>query len=142
MRAVGFDRRRAHREQIGDLLITMPLRDELEDLPLALRQRIVSVDDPLVRKVTNVIVEHHGRNGGTEERLAGSDRAHSPNQIGGSRILQQIPAPACSACVMYASSACMLRINRPTDGRRRTIWRVASMPFRSGMPISRMTTSG
>ena len=45
--AVGFHRRRADRQEIGDLLVAVSLGDELEDLALALRQRFVPITMPL-----------------------------------------------------------------------------------------------
>src|SRR5687767_16032983 len=90
MPAVRFDRGRADRQPLGDLFVAVAFRDQLKDLPLALRERIVAVYDAFVCEALYILVEHDSRDGRTEEGLALGDRGNGGNQIRADRILQQI----------------------------------------------------
>ena len=75
---------------VGDLLVAVPFGDELEDFALALRQRVVAVDDALVGEVPHVVVEHDLGDRGAEERLAGGHVGDRADQVGVGGILQQV----------------------------------------------------
>ena len=80
VRAVRLDRDRADREQFGNLFVAVSFGDQLEDLPLALGQRVEAIGHAFLGQVPDVVVEHHFGDHGAEERLAGRDGGHAANQ--------------------------------------------------------------
>src|SRR5262245_38125837 len=94
MGSVRFHGSWTDRQQVGNLLVAVALRYELKNLALALRQRIVPIDDSLVRQVADVVVEHDGSNRWTEKRLARGHRSNRANQVRVGGVFQEVAARA------------------------------------------------
>ena len=89
VRAVHRDGVHAEVEHHGDLLVRLAVRDELQDLLLALRQPVVRVVRSFERAGLDR-ADEDARELGAEVLLAGRDRADRARQVGLDRVLQDV----------------------------------------------------
>src|SRR5689334_7113935 len=67
MRAMRFHGAWADVQQRRDLLVRLGFSDQLKDFALALGEDFESIRDALVAQLATIVIEHHTRNGWTEE---------------------------------------------------------------------------
>ena len=94
VRAVAVDGLLADHERVGDLPGAVALGDQLDDLLLARRERVLA-DRLLVASLTQVVADQVGHRARIDERLAPHRRPASLDQVPVDDGLQHVPRRAC-----------------------------------------------
>ena len=140
---VRLDRRQPEIEQRRHLLVRSSFGEQLEDLLLAIGQQVIGIGQAALSAAAHVVLDEHGGDRRTEERLAGGDGADRREQILVGRVLQQVGARAGR---QRANDVRLVGVHAEDDhagGRSSFCARAAtSMPLSFGMPMSRMSRSG
>jgi hypothetical protein len=85
-------RREAEIEQRSDFLVRAPLREQLQHFLFAIRQQTIGIAQSALLQLANVVLNEHGRDGGTKIRLSSRNCANGRNEIFVSRALEKVRA--------------------------------------------------